>query len=121
MTKEQILQIQPKNEIKFTQNWNGKLRCEYYTTIRLHHPQRNPGMLYWVWLTKCDAPDHRAKLISKKTFLLKDLPDMTSYLDTGYSADETKEILKKMYPGKDWNTQQLDILLFQNLEFHLWK
>ncbi len=119
MTKEQIFALQPSRKIIFSKNCNKKLYCHYYTTIRKSSAYYVPGEYYFVFQARHAAADHRALLITKKTILLEQLPEITAYLDTGMNQHQTKELFRRMYPQADWNTQKLDILLLQNLEADL--
>lgn len=118
MTKAEIFALQPSKKIIFSKNWNKKLYCHYYTTIRKSSAYYVPGEYYFVFQAG-HAADHRALLITKKTILLEQLPEITAYLDTGMNQQQTKELFRSMYPQADWNTQKLDILLFHNLETDL--
>jgi hypothetical protein len=55
--------------IKFSHNWNNKLDCHAFTTLRRSNPRRYAA-----------------------------ISDFITWIDTGYSLDECKGILRKMYP-----------------------
>ena len=48
-------------------------------------------------------------------FWLEQLPEITACLDTGYYLEETKNIIKRMYPTVDFSKQQLAIHLLRRL------
>jgi len=54
------------------------------------------------------------KLISIKRMKLNDINEYIARLDTGYSAIECRDIIRKMYKNKrvNWETQYLAYLLF---------
>ena len=58
-----------------------------------------------------------AQLIAAAPFLLKDMPTITAYLDTGYGPDEVRKILKRMWSGKlkgkDINRVHFCVYLFK--------
>lgn len=56
------------------------------------------------------------EIIKVTPFYLKDLPEITAYLDTGYSLEETKNIITRMYPDVDFSTKQLAIILLKKLD-----
>lgn len=102
-------------QINFSTNWNKKLDCSAFTTIRL----RNDN--------KYKAKEHYELNLNKKFigtgfcidikhFWLKDINDFIAYLDTGYDKEEFKEILKKMYPKVDFTKTQLSIILLKKIK-----
>ncbi|MGQ0738382.1 MAG: hypothetical protein ACT4OJ_04915 [Bacteroidota bacterium] len=52
------------------------------------------------------------KIMAVKLFLLDKLNPFMSYLDTGYSVEECKGIITRMYPTVDFQTKQLAFILF---------
>jgi hypothetical protein len=89
--------------LNFNYNWNGKLNCDCFSTIRLSG--------------RFDVGDEvnisfknefltTAKVVSKVATRLLKLTDYVCYLDTGYCRDATIQIITKMYPDvKDWDNQ----------------
>lgn len=49
---------------------------------------------------------HKAVLIEKKVFYLKDLPTISAYLDAGMSAKKLRGMLYNMYKNKVKNVNQ---------------
>lgn len=105
----------PTKEMKFSTNWNGKLYCRYFTTIRLDSQYWQVGEYYRV-MTK-DGFAFRAVIHEKKLLLLSQLPAITAALDTGYRLKETQEMIMKMYPGTDWSKTKLAVMLVENIEW----
>lgn len=107
-----------RGDICFSNNWNGKLRTHFFTTIRLDNPvYYEVGSYYRIINGGNYAFD--AKLHKVQKCLLHQLPEITCYLDTGYSKKETVELFEKMYKHKniDWQKQQLAILLLEHQNF----
>lgn len=99
----------------FSTNWNNKLDCKCFTTIRLYSQSKHfRGNQFEVFLQK----KFRSKAIVLGTVLIKldELTDYVCYLDTGYNKMETVAILKKMYPHIDFKKQKICILLLQRIE-----
>lgn len=46
-----------------------------------------------------------------KPFMLKDLNEYISYLDTGYNVEECTKVLKTMYKEVDFEKQKLVLIL----------
>ena len=106
-------------ELIFNTNWNKKLDCDFFTSIRINNDRKFVvGNKYVIKLGKKDQPlktyPRMAVLIAKHTINLAGIKDYMAYLDTGYNAEETKELIRKIYRFKIPNieTKPLDYLLF---------
>ena len=113
---------QPKynfaGEISFGSNWNKKLGCQYFTTIRLQNLAKyHIGNVFKI-IKKGDYLLD-AKIVQLRYCKLHDLPELTCYLDTGYSKEATIALFKKMYQSKniDWEKQLLSIILLEHLDW----
>lgn len=96
--------------IPFSYNWNNKLDCLAFTTIRLYNPSRHfvgnrvmPAMK--------GSNKGPATILAVKPFLLDQLNPFMSYLDTGYCVEECKKIITTMYPGVDFSKKKLAFIL----------
>lgn len=101
------------NILNFSTNWNNKLNCDYFTTIRLHNKNRFTGMDVMIQLKKeCHSTGTIVKI---ENCMLSQIGDRTSYLDVGYNADGFKTIIQTMYKNKniDWDKQILDVLIIK--------
>lgn len=81
------------NIIKFSTNWNNKLDCTYFTTLRISDKYASKKIILIEFKGKykvCDLVECR-KL---NTILLN---DFMCYLDAGYNRDQTVKILENMY------------------------
>ena len=96
--------------IPFSYNWNNKLDCHAFTTIRIYNPA-----IHFVGNMVDPVLKGQSKgkgvMADVKPFLLKNLNPFMSYLDTGYSVEECAKIIKTMYPKIDFNTKQLAFIL----------
>lgn len=92
--------------IYFNYNWNNKLDCKAFTTMRLSG-NYNVGDLVEIKLK--NKMHSFGKIVDAKCFKLKDINNFIAYLDTGYDKIECKKILEKMYKNKniDWITQNI--------------
>ena len=101
--------------LNFNTNWNNKLGCNYYTTIRLHSKTRFEGQKLKVVLKNEFL--HDAQIIKIENCVLSQIGDRTAYLDTGYNRDGFCNIIQTMYKNKgiDWNTQVLDVIIIKRL------
>lgn len=102
-------------DLSFKTNWNNKLNCNAFTTIRLSEYWRKGDsvniILKGVLMAKGD-------ILDVKGFTIDKLNSFISYLDSGYDIDEFKKIIKTMYKEKniDWTKQKLKMLLIVKTE-----
>lgn len=99
--------------IKFSTNWNNKLDCKCFTTIRLMSKKYAISNVYDIELK--NVLHSRAQIVNICYTILDNLNDFNCYLDTGYSVEETKNIFKKMYPAIDFTVTNLAIILLKKL------
>jgi hypothetical protein len=102
-------------KLEFSTNWNNKLDCKCFTTIRIYNTKKHfKGNQFEVFLQK----KYKAKVevLSIGVIKINSLTDYICYLDTGYSSAETIEILKKMYPRIDFKNTYLTVLLLKKIE-----
>lgn len=96
--------------INFSYNWNKKLDCNAFTTIRLYQPNKYQiGHEYEIRLK--EKALFNAVIVDVKKFYLKDLSNFISYLDTGYSKENCTGIIKKMYPKINFDNTYLSLIL----------
>jgi hypothetical protein len=101
-------------EIKFSYNWNNKLNCFVFTTIRLeNHSKYKIDETYTIFLK--DKEIKTATIIDIKTIYLHQINTYIALLDTGYPVDETKAIFKMMYPKIDFTKQKLSLILLKEV------
>lgn len=92
-------------KLSFSTNWNNKLNCDSFTTIRIS------GRLSigdFVEVEDRGISKGAYKVIDKKRLTIAQINDWMAYLDTGYPAEETRNIIKKMYKDvQDWERQPI--------------
>lgn len=103
--------------ISFSQNWNGKLDNEYFTTIRPeNYDYPDSGKV------KVEYPDDsmiEVKVIDRKDMKFKELTGWISRLDAGMSKKELYNLLEDFYSGKGFwqkTDTEVSVLLLKNLE-----
>lgn len=97
-------------DIKFSNNWNKKLDCNAFTTIRLYNLHKHfKGQSVRILLKDQFVSDGFIQEVS--TFYLDQINEFVAFLDTGYSAEETKNIIRRMYPAVDFKKQLLALIL----------
>lgn len=100
------------NHITFTHNWNNKLDCTAFTTLRLHNPKKYIiGEVKEIWISQPNKQWKqlfRAKIEDVKTFHLEKMNEYIARLDTGYSRAECINIIRKMYKQQN---PKMDLIL----------
>lgn len=106
-------QIETLPKVVFSSNYNSKLDCAGWSTIRLRNDKKWHLNNDYAIILK-EIPIYVAKLVSIKHFLLELLTPAMSYLDCGYSPKETQELIRTMYKkyNIDWSKQDLSFLVF---------
>ena len=103
--------------INFSWNWNGKLFCKCFTTIRIRNDYKyQVGNEFDIQLHGKDLGPGVIRSITH--FTLDKLTANMSYLDTGYSINKCKQTILTMYKNKnlDWNSQQFSFILIEQVE-----
>ena len=97
--------------ISFTYNWNNKLNCNFFTTIRALNPGKyHTGVQHEVFLK--DDCLGIAEVVSVKAIYGRDINEYIAGLDTGYSVEETLKILSRMYKC-DVSAKQFSFVLYK--------
>lgn len=101
--------------INFSYNWNNKLASKAFTTIRLTNQTKyQVGREYVICLK--EKPLFNAVIIEIKKFYLDQLNEFMARIDTGYSIQETKDIILRMYKKVDFENKVLYYILLQKVE-----
>lgn len=98
-------------QLQFSHNWNNKLECKFYTTLRLLSPKYQLGKCFEVYMKGKKL--HTVQIAATTFLQLDQINGYIAGLDTGYTVGETKAILRKMYPHVNWQTQKLVLVLLQ--------
>jgi hypothetical protein len=101
--------------IPFSTNWNNKLFCNYFTTIRPKSHKYIVGNKYSIVSPVKTNPRFEATIVKILEFSFDNLNDILLVLDTGYLPNEAKEIIKKMYPS-NYNQLKYYWLLLKRIE-----
>lgn len=110
-------------QIKFGKNWNNKLECDYFTTIRLLTKDKalyyneNRGLAFNVMLK--DEKHSEAVLVGLDALRLKDIPEWLIATDAALDVTQFKRLMYRMYHGKkEWfgELTQMLILIFKKVK-----
>lgn len=94
--------------LTFTHNWNRKLDCDCFSTIRLWNPPKHfEGKEVEVYDNSANPPRYKGRAVYQivSEFKLAQLKAAAAMLDTGYDLEETKTVLRTMYHKKVPNVE----------------
>lgn len=97
------------DRLNFSNNWNGKLNCNIFSTIRRHNTAIHyAGRIVDIYDQSTTPAKYRGKgeYLHVFPFMLHQLKPAMALLDTGYGVEETKNILRTMYKNKCANVDQ---------------
>lgn len=96
--------------INFSYNWNKKLDCKSFTTLRLtNYNKYRTGLVYEIQLK--NQLIKYARIVEIKVFPLNKINEFISRIDTGYSREETVKIINRMYPETINNVEKSFMLI----------
>ena len=107
-----------KYYLDFSQNWNGKLNNNFFSTIRLFNPKKYKlGRQYIIRYKNEEILKAELDEITP-VFYLQQVPSIAAKQDTGYSKEETIKIFENIYKNADFdiNTKLLQLYLFKVLK-----
>lgn len=115
-------QVQILKEVHFSHNWNNKLNCDSFSTIRLRNDNKYVLLdLYKVFLkrevTNKEVDFSIVRLQSISHFYLHKVTPGITFIDANLPVIDFIELIKKMYKNKniDFHRKQLSFLVFQHL------
>jgi hypothetical protein len=85
------------NKISFSKNWNNKLSCDVFTTIRQDLPYLRVNELFIIDDKSNTVKAFKATIIKKVLCEIGKIPDYTAYLDTAHDSEYVKKLLFKLY------------------------
>lgn len=103
-------------QIKFSTNWNNKLDCLYYTTIRLGNFKYQLGRDYDIVLKEKHL--HIAQIKQIRIRSLWEIDEHEFMLDTGYEKIESLNIIMGMYKNIDWNKQRVFYMTLKRIDIY---
>jgi hypothetical protein len=99
-------------ELRFSYNWNRKLYCRCFTSIRLRNDKRFfAGAEFKGFNDQEKKYIGIIKVLDLKVLKLNQINEYIARLDTGYNAEECKGILRKMYKNSNIEIEKEDLVL----------
>jgi len=104
----------------FSRNWNNKLDCNQFSTIRLRNDYANvlEDVVVCKLTDKKDKRNFRAIIKYIFHFRLKDMTDAMARLDMDLPLSKAKTVLYRMYGKKvkDLNIQQFSFMVLKKIK-----
>lgn len=100
-------QLEMAQKMEFSTNWNRKLWCQTFSSIRLFSDKYQLNGVFEIYNRKGYLG--AKQIVHIFSFRLEQLTETMAFLDTGYSRAETIAIIKKIYSKSpiDWSKQPL--------------
>ena len=107
--------------LNFSYDWNHKLSCTAFTTIRLDQAKYAVGSYWAIHLNGKQRRNNLFMIRERKTFLLEEITNYMAYIDTGYDAAKCREIIMTMYKNShlNWKNQRLCMPLIVETHYSL--
>lgn len=103
------------DKITFSTNWNNKLGCNVFTTIRLANKNKYfKGNVLELWLKQQRLQN--VEVIEYVECYANELKEYLCYTDTGYSKNETLNILKAMYKLDTVDSLRICVVLLRKIK-----
>lgn len=103
------------SHVKFSRNWNNKFSCEFFTTFRLHNPNKYAvGTTHEIWL--CDKQIGKGRVVAYSFRDSKTVTDTEAFLDAGMNAAKLLAMLCTMYKRPANAVLALGYVTFQMVE-----
>lgn len=108
--------------VKFNKNWNEKLCCDHFTTIRLHSPKFHVGNILKT-VCRMTRPDKKvveiedmAMVVYVKEYRLNDIPEEVFWTDCGMCKRSAIDMIEKMYMRYNINihTAKWDVVVLKH-------
>lgn len=101
------------DSIRFQRNWNNKLNCEYFTSIRIKAAKYQPGKILKMFLHQNGVYRNMGsvKVVEAKPLRLHQLSRSMTLLDAGLEVDKFKEMLWFMYKDRVSDLEKVDFVL----------
>jgi|JFJP01.1.fsa_nt_gi hypothetical protein len=109
-----------QSAISFTHNYNNKLACEVFTTVRIENPKKfKPNQLYEILLTNSNKGEPisqgKARILLIQPFLLDKVSEGIALIDTGLTRSKFIELVRTIYKntGIDFTSKRLSLIFLK--------
>ena len=106
--------------IQFNYNWNNKLNCNSFSTVRIQNPNKyKVGEIYNIILSNKNGKQNVnygfAKIMAITDFYLEKVTPAMAFLDTNYSQEQFINLVKTMYKNSqiDFTKKKMSFIVLQ--------
>jgi len=94
--------------INFFRNWNNKLECDVFSTIRRDNVMYHQGNVFEICEIDYKTREIKkrygsASIVYRKEFYLRDMGSAMAWLDTGMEKTKAIGLFMNMYKYKNFN------------------
>ena len=114
-TTEQNIPVHLLPRINYKENYNNKLNCIYYTSIRLESEHWEINRSYLVNLK--GQKHHIATIESIVKMRLEDLTDYLTFPDCALPACRTIQFMQNLYPKEDFTKKHIYLITFKKVRY----
>ena len=100
--------------ISFSKNWNQKLCCDVFTTIRYKSPCKKGDIVSVSTKTESHVVNSFAEVLNVESYLLKDIPECVFAFDMGMSKELATKEIKKIYFQYNIHEIKFDIIVMRH-------
>lgn len=100
--------------LTFSYNWNHKLDCNYFSTIRVDSAKFKVGINWRIVLHGKRPREFQAELVKVTRVSPKQINSTMIMLDTGYDFENGMQVLKRMYKDK-FDSLTFAYCIFRNI------
>ena len=100
--------------LKFSKNWNQKLCCDVFTTIRYKSPCKIGDIVSVKTKTSKSEIISYAQILNVESFFLKDIPECVFAFDMGMSKDSGIKEIAKIYSQYNIHEIKFDIITMRH-------
>jgi hypothetical protein len=99
-------------KINFSYNWNNKLNCDAFTTLRLRDDSKYFAGAQGEAYLKNELVS-AVMIVAIKHFTIDKINEHIARVDTGYPREKAIAIIKTMYKNRNlnWETQRLSFIM----------
>ena len=100
--------------ISFSKNWNQKLCCDVFTTIRYKSPLKRGDIVSVSTTTATHVVKSFAEVLNVESYLLKDIPECVFAFDMGLSKELGIQEIKRIYSQLNIHEIKFDIIVMRH-------
>lgn len=107
-------------QLIFSTNWNNKLQCTCFSTIRLRNDKRYMLNKSFDIVSRAGSANvdwGKARIVSITHFRLSQLTEAMAFIDTAYGRSECQGIIRTIYKNivSNFETQDFSFIILKKI------